>query len=763
MNGASKNTHHQQASQDRELQIGLHASLRAQKKLREKVYTAPIDLNEEFEIPNYPKTQQQEEFLNEALGNKFIFASLSPEERRKLIFAMQKETVKLGEAIIRQGDTKSDYFYIVNEGEVEFIANNVMVGSTSRGGSFGELALLYQSPRAATCMAASETVELYKVDQYTFRHLLARHAKEEEEEVCQVLASIPLFESFSQSCRSRLADALTVVKFKENERIVTKGDVGKVFYIIQRGSVKVHDIGLGDSNLVDRVLGEGDFFGERALLTGEPRAANVTAVSNVTTLCLSRNQFEKVIGFLEAIIQRGMKKNFLKGIPLFAGANKFTEVEMDAIADVTREVCFGKGQKIYEIGKPYPQDMWIIRHGRVLILNKDGDMHNLLTGDYFGDKSITSEDGAISKEDAIMEEDTTCWVLSKKDLEDVIGDVDRLNDDYMPFRRSHNQNQIRQKDIEKHRILGQGAFGKVWLVRNKKDDRPFAMKQLKKEQLIRSGQVNGVLREKQIMHSLNHPFLLHLASSFQDEHRLYLVLQLIPGGELYSLVTGGVELGLPRDQARFYAACVIEAFGYMHVRNICYRDLKTENILIDAQGYCVVVDMGFAKIVVDKTYTLCGTPEYLAPEIILSKGHDTAVDYWSYGVLLFELLVGVTPFFQRQISQNEMFKRIVLAKYKMPSILNEDEQDLLKKLLVRKQSARLGNLSRGHRDVKDHAFFNEIDFKKLVRKELPGPWVPDIKDPFDASYFDDYRGSERDDEVRHRPLSREQQDLFRDF
>lgn len=188
-----------------------------------------------------------------------------------------------------------------------------------------------------------------------------------------------------------------------------------------------------------------------------------------------------------------------------------------------------------------------------------------------------------------------------------------------------------------------------------------------------------------------------------------------------------------------------------------------ENILIDAQGYAVVVDMGFAKIVVDKTLTLCGTPEYLAPEIIMSKGHGKAVDWWSYGVLVYEMIVGVTPFYEPGIKQNDLFRRIVLAQYEMSPILSDDEQDLISKLLVRKPSGRLGNLSRGHRDIKDHEWFSEVDFKKLVRKEVGAPWIPEMKDPFDASHFDDYRGSEREDNSKRRPLSREEQELFRDF
>jgi CRP-like cAMP-binding protein len=353
-------------------------------------------------------------------------------------------------------------------------------------------------------------------------------------------------------------------------------------------------------------MGEGDFFGERALLTGEPRAANVTALEDVNTLCLSRNRFEEVVGPFQTIVERRMKKHFLMGIPLFAGS-KFTEVELDHIADITREACYKKGYVLAEIGKPVPQDLCIIRSGRVLVLSeKEETIHNLLTGDYFGDKAIKAPEGTIGQHGVIMEEDTTCWILSRKELEDVIGDIDRLSDCYMPFMISQVNKSIRLKDVKKHRMLGMGAFGKVWLVSHSGE--PYAMKMLDKLHLIEGEQVTSCLREKNIMQSLHHPFLLGMISSFQDQYNVYLLLPLVQCGELFNVIHTDTRDGLPNAEACFYAACVLDALGYLHVRNICYRDLKPENILVDEKGYCVVIDMGFAKLVANKTYTLCGTP-----------------------------------------------------------------------------------------------------------------------------------------------------------
>lgn len=168
----------------------------------------------------------------------------------------------------------------------------------------------------------------------------------------------------------------------------------------------------------------------------------------------------------------------------------------------------------------------------------------------------------------------------------------------------------------------------------------------------------------------------------------------------------------------------------MRLIQIAYRDLKQENVLIDSDGYGIIVDLGFAKLVEDKTYTLCGTPEMLAPEIIMSKGHNHAVDYWAFGVVVYELLVGHSPFYIPGTSQIDMFKRIVRLQYEIPDYVNKHASTMVTRLLESNQSNRLGNLANGYLDVKRHPWFSDagISFKDLLRKQVDAPWIPPVKD-----------------------------------
>jgi CRP-like cAMP-binding protein/tRNA A-37 threonylcarbamoyl transferase component Bud32 len=741
----------------READINTHSRA----KRGQNIFAQKLDMTEGFEVPYFPKSDTSIQHIDTSLVDNFIFASLSGKERRLLIDAMIMETFPAGTVIIKQGDV-GDYFYVVDDGHVSFSVDGNHVGACGRGGSFGELALLYNCPRAATCLA-NTTCRLWKVDQRTFRYMLANNTASQQKDIHDVLRKVPFLAELDESNLVRISDALTSVTFPEGERIINKGDVGEVFYIMREGKVKVHDIGFGDSQYIDQELGQGDYFGERALLTGDARSAHVTAISNCTTLCLSRETFEKILGPLQGLIDHAMKKRTLEGVPVFANS-LFQPFEMARLTDMLIERSFPAGTVLAQEGKPYEPNLYIIREGRVVIASSSGQINTLMDADYFGDNWLKVEPGSPSQQTITVQADTECGVLTRKDIEAVIGDIRRLGQPLNFINHSLNKS-IRYKDLVKFRILGVGTFGKVWLVSHKRTGTPYALKQLSKREIIGHHQVEGVIREKNIMASIEHPFVVNLVATFQDERFLFMLIELVQGGELFSVIHTETRDGIPNGNSRFYAACILESLSHLHYRGICYRDLKPENILIDSKGYCVLVDLGFAKVVTDKTYTLCGTPEYLAPEIILSKGHDKGVDYWAFGVLIYEMLVGRSPFYSYGTDQVSLFKRIVQVKYSFPpgGMVSEPAQDLIQRLIVRRQANRFGCLARGDMDIRDHYWFNVIDVEKLLVKQIPAPWVPRIKDPLDASHFDSYRHLENEPPSNKPHLSVSQQAMFTDF
>ena len=281
-------------------------------KGRQKVRAAAVNVHgKSIHIPSYEKSEANTKFLTDALtsDSNFLFSSLSSGELGLLINAMAPHEVKAETVIIKQGDI-GDYFYVVEEGRVDFQVDGNSVGNCGRGASFGELALLYDSPRAATCVADADC-KLWKVDQHTFRYMLAKQQANQNKQINEILVKVPFLSELEDQMLSKIIDALNTEKFKKGEFIFKKGDIGDMFYILESGTAKVHDIGFGDTKFDDIDIASGAYFGERALLTGEPRAANVTATSECTCLALSRDSFEATLGPLQALIDRSMTKRVL--------------------------------------------------------------------------------------------------------------------------------------------------------------------------------------------------------------------------------------------------------------------------------------------------------------------------------------------------------------------------------------------------------------------------------------------------------------------
>ena len=758
--------------------IGEKAKFQMQLKAHDKcsVFFASPDVQREIRISWIEKPQLDQDFLTETMKSHFFFEELYEDELQTLVMAAELCSKSKGEILEQRDKGGGEYVYVVQKGQIHLKdQDDECLYVVPQGGVIGEMSLVYGKDCSELSLVATPskkkpepTIVCWRIDQRTFRHVLARHAHEQDKDIQGILKNIDLFSKLQPTALQKFSLALTRVSFKKGDRIVTKGEIGEIFYAIQEGKVRVHDIGIGDSTSVDQILKAGDSFGERALLTGEPRAANITAITDVVALAMDRSDFERCMGDLQELLSTRIKLQSLKSLPIFANSD-LSDLEFERLAELTNEVCYPKGKKLRQAGKSSSLKIWIVRSGQVLVYGGDsGDIHNLQAGDYYGDKSICKDPATyISKHDAVCEENLTAWVLSRDDIESVLVDLSRLAESAEFQRNKSKQKQLtRLKDLKKHRILGRGGFGKVWLVESKHTKTAYALKAINKRLLLNSKQEKSVLREKELLGLLRHPFILYLVSSFQDQSNLYLLLPVIQGGELFNVIAakskgGG---GLPVQDAAFYSAGVIEALGHFHHRYIAYRDLKLENVMIDEDGYIKIVDLGFAKVIVDKSYTFCGTPDYLAPEIIMSKGHNHAVDYWSFGVLMYEMLVGRSPFNRPGAKQMDMFKNIVLVNYECPRSMVPAGVGLINGLLTRKVSDRLGMLSRGFYDIRDNLFFKDagINFKKLVKKEIPPPWKPDVKDPFDSTNFDDYSAIEKEKDIGA-ALNDEEQKIFECF
>jgi len=290
-------------------------------------------------------------------------------------------------------------------------------------------------------------------------------------------------------------------------------------------------------------------------------------------------------------------------------------------------------------------------------------------------------------------------------------------------------------------IIGTGSYGKVKLVKDKKNqDKFFATKMLIKSELIRLKQVDHMKNELSILSMpVAHPFVVNFNGFGQDASTIYFMFEFIQGGELFALLRAYLNFNL--EYTTFYSSQIVSVFEFMHSKSIDYRDLKPENILINYTGYLKICDFGFAKKL-DKsgiTYTLCGTPEYLAPEIILSKGHSFPVDWWTLGIFLYECLVGIDPF--NDDDPMTIYKKIIKGKFNFPNDIDKEAKSLIKHLLVADTTKRYGCLKDGVKDIKDHNFFKKLNWDNLMNMSIKPPFIPKIQNAQDTSNFNKYPDS----------------------
>ena len=303
---------------------------------------------------------------------------------------------------------------------------------------------------------------------------------------------------------------------------------------------------------------------------------------------------------------------------------------------------------------------------------------------------------------------------------------------------------LTRKDFEFLRLIGRGNFAKVFLVKKLSTGVLYAMKVLKKRDIDKQNQRLHTIVERNILAKYNSPFLVELKYAFQDFRNIYMALEFIQGGELFLQIRKSGRFS--EERAQFYLAEILLALDYLHANGIIYRDLKPENILLDIEGHIKLTDFGLSKIGIDeknpKAYTFCGTTEYLAPEIIKNQGYDKSVDYWSLGVVLYEMVSGISPFYSK--NKSEVLKNITNKRLEIKNYFSDRVSDLINKLLTINSKERLQDAD----IMKNHQFFKDLDWDRMSRKELTPPFKPRITGQSDLRHFDtEFTGKRVDESI----------------
>mmetsp|Transcript_23376 Transcript_23376/g.26519 ORF Transcript_23376/g.26519 Transcript_23376/m.26519 type:complete len:392 (-) Transcript_23376:222-1397(-) len=305
-----------------------------------------------------------------------------------------------------------------------------------------------------------------------------------------------------------------------------------------------------------------------------------------------------------------------------------------------------------------------------------------------------------------------------------------------------------------HYVIGKGGFGKVWKVEMKKTRQIFAMKEMSKARVITKRSVNSVMNERKLLSMLKHDFLVNMHFAFQDRENLYLLMDLLNGGDLrYHL---GRRRRFTEEETRFMVGCIVMALEYMHVNGILHRDIKPENLVLDSEGYVRITDLGIARIWnPENAKDTSGTPGYMAPEVMCRQNHGVAVDYFALGVLTFEFMTGRRPYLgksRKEIRDQILAKQVQLRRSDIPDGWSLEAADFINKLIQRKPINRLG--LNGPSEVKQHPWLRDFPWHKLMDHSMKAPFVPSSQDNFDFKHANshDHWKDEKSEELRQNAL-----------
>jgi len=690
-----------------------------------------------------------------AIENLSGFTLFETEVLEDIMTAMSEATCKSGQIIFGAGQV-FPYFVLLIDGEMHLNGEPVKYAN--------EPALLVPGE----CHAKLEAVKdcrLWVITRLVYQKVTVQALQRKIERGGSLLESIteiPGLKELPKETREAIAAALKPVTFRKGEFLMKQGEEGHTMYFIEEGEVVIKQssgrhkrIGEEDKDDSDGIVARrkrGDYIGEGALLDSNEASQdeeqkfgvrNASAIANsdaVKCYALGREEFQAYMGSLRDLFEYNLLFRVLKSLDL---TKDLDDAQLSMLVSTLEEGAYSPGEYIVhqgEIGDMF----YIVKEGTLECTMKTSlDDQNekakrigtLIGGDYFGEGALLTNAPRRCNVFAVEPGLTKVWGLKRSNFEKFLSESlkEKLGDTFA--HRKGSKDEAKQKSIEwdalqRVRTLGSGSYGTVVLVRHKFTGETHALKRIRKATVIAKRQQRFVKNERELLSATSSPFLVNLISTYNKGDSVYMLMEVCLGGELYTLMKDTVDARnmelMDEDelicgcfelesQCRFYMACIVLGIEYIHSQGVIHRDMKPENLLLTERGYLKLADFGFAKMVHDqRTYSLCGTPEYTAPEVYKRSGHSKGVDWWSLGVILYEMASGFSPF--HVMSQNSWDCYIEISKYEnfypniqFPSLFDEHLCDLLLRLMHPNPTKRFGTRKLNSTHVKEHSFFSKSE------------------------------------------------------
>lgn len=735
------------------------------------------------------------QFKMQFLGKVPLMQRLPKDQHPLVASVCEAQNFAPKEIIIKQGDP-GDEFFVIREGEalvyVKTETETRQVATLESGDYFGENALLRDEPRTATIVAETP-MKTFKIRRDKFQQLglndklqfgtrravsggsttklKAKEPTPKTEAEVQLLSeairnneNLCSINVLPESKIKAMVDVMWRERIKAHTVVVQQGDLeADYFYVIQDGRLEISCVdyedpensekiaqGLKPTSRVVNVLSKGHTFGELALLYFCPRNATVKTMTDSTVWAIDRGNFKEI---LMQVVESKLEEfvGHLDNLPLLSALLANEKFEL---ATALVELHFYEGENVVQQGEK-GNTFFIMYQGTVNVYT-DGVLVSQMEASvargqahYFGEVALLENEirqGTVT----VVSPTAKMLALDRDSFNELLGPLKEMlqkrlaglkienakasKEGGMANFHSEQTEKIFFRDLRRVGVLGVGGFSKVELFEHAKTIQTYALKSMDKGLIKKQNVYEHALSEKNTLVMTNHPFIVKLHETYSNDQYLCILLEACLGGEVFGTYN---KFGLhgSEEHARFVCASMALALEHLHERKIIYRDLKPENVLLTSQGYTKLTDFGLAKFVIGKTYTTCGTPEYFAPEVVSSTGQSLGLDWWSFGIMIFELMTGKTPF----EAPNPMTMYCKICKgvnhIYIPNNILGTIEGLVRCLLRAEPMERLPMKSGGLINLRTHKWFLDFDWTHLKDQKLRSPFTPVVKSKKDLGNF----------------------------